>query len=43
MELQKRVVEEKVFEILKKIMIDEDLTNFFLVGGTALAYSLLKI
>ena len=40
MELQKRVVEEKVFEILKKIMIDEDLTNFFLVGGTALALSI---
>lgn len=40
MELQKRVVEEKVFEILKKIMTDEDLTNFFLVGGTALALSI---
>lgn len=40
MELQKRVAEKKVFEILKKIMIDEDLTNFFLVGGTALALSI---
>ncbi len=38
--LQKSVVEEKTFSLMKSLMAEEVLSDFFLVGGTALALKL---
>lgn len=40
MELQQNVVEKKTFELLKSLMSEETFSDFFLVGGTALALRL---
>ena len=40
MELQQDVVEEKTFGLLKSLMSEDFFSEFFLVGGTALALRL---
>ena len=40
MELQQNVVEKKTFELLKALMNEEIFSEYFLVGGTALALRL---